>query len=65
MHALLDGLLGRTKSIRLTLTDGRILTGTVHTPVGHTYPGVVTFLDAQEGEVVHIAVSQVVTARLG
>ncbi|OZF57690.1 hypothetical protein CH293_02985 [Rhodococcus sp. 14-2470-1b] len=65
MRELLDGLLGRTDNIRLTLTDGRILTGTVHTPVGHTYPGVFTFLDTQESEVVHIAVSHVVTARLG
>lgn len=64
MHTLLDGLVGRKDAIRLTLTDGRILTGTVHTPVGHTYPEMFTFLDAQENEVVHIAVPHVVTARL-
>lgn len=64
MHQLLDGLLGRPETSTLTLSDGRILTGTMHTGVGHTYPGVFTFLDAQEDEVVHISVHHVVTARL-
>ncbi|WP_032364618.1 hypothetical protein [Rhodococcoides fascians] len=64
MDQLLDGLLGRTETSTLTLADGRVLTGTMHTGVGHTYPGIFTFLDAQEGEVVHIAVRHVVTARL-
>lgn len=64
MHELLDALIGRPTKLRLTLVNGRELCGEIHTPVGHTYPNIFTFVADTSQGIEYVAVDHVVTAQI-